>query len=101
MTLNLDHYSGCSDPDQEFIYFMGSERLPSTCYLLSDESLETLSSACYILSRKRFLPPVAYFPTNTLPSACYIISDEYYVTGRRKRFDPTKYIYSLALAESI
>jgi len=38
MTLNLDHYSGCSDPDQEFIYFMGSKTLPSTCYILSAES---------------------------------------------------------------
>jgi len=27
-----------SDPDQEYIYFVGSETLPSTCYILSDES---------------------------------------------------------------
>jgi len=27
-----------SDPDQEYIYFMGSETLPSACYILSDES---------------------------------------------------------------
>jgi len=27
-----------SDPDQEYIYFMGSETLPSTCYILFDES---------------------------------------------------------------
>jgi len=26
-----------SDPDQEYIYFMGSETLPSACYILSDE----------------------------------------------------------------
>jgi len=25
-------------PDQEYIYFMGSETLPSACYILSDES---------------------------------------------------------------
>jgi len=24
-----------SDPDQEYIYFMGSETLPSVCYILS------------------------------------------------------------------
>jgi len=27
-----------SDPDQEYIYFMGSETLPSACYTVSDES---------------------------------------------------------------
>jgi len=27
-----------SDPDQEYIHFMGSETLPSACYILSDES---------------------------------------------------------------
>jgi len=27
-----------SDPDQEYIYFMGSETIPSACYILSDES---------------------------------------------------------------
>jgi len=27
-----------SDPDQEHIYFMGSETVPSACYILSDES---------------------------------------------------------------
>jgi len=27
-----------SNPDQEYIYFMGSETLPSACYTLSDES---------------------------------------------------------------
>jgi len=27
-----------SDPDQDCIYFMGSETLPSACYILSDES---------------------------------------------------------------
>jgi len=27
-----------SDPVQEYIYFMGSETLPSACYILSDES---------------------------------------------------------------
>jgi len=26
------------DPDQEYIYFVGSETLPSACYILSDES---------------------------------------------------------------
>jgi len=26
------------DPDQDYIYFMGSETLPSACYILSDES---------------------------------------------------------------
>jgi len=26
------------DPDQEYIYFMGSETLPSACYILFDES---------------------------------------------------------------
>jgi len=31
--LDQDHY-----PDQEYIYFMGSETLPSACYILSDES---------------------------------------------------------------
>jgi len=27
-----------SAPDQEYMYFMGSETLPSACYKLSDES---------------------------------------------------------------
>jgi len=27
-----------SDRDQEYIYFMGSETLPSACYILSEES---------------------------------------------------------------
>jgi len=27
-----------SDPDQEYIHFMGSETLPSACYILSNES---------------------------------------------------------------
>jgi len=27
-----------SDPNQEYIYFMGSETLPFACYILSDES---------------------------------------------------------------
>jgi len=27
-----------SDPDQEYMYFMGSETLPSACYIISDES---------------------------------------------------------------
>jgi len=27
-----------SGPDQEYIYFIGSETLPSTCYILFDES---------------------------------------------------------------
>jgi len=27
-----------SDPDQEYIYFTGSETVPSACYILSDES---------------------------------------------------------------
>jgi len=27
-----------SDPDQEYIYFVGSETLPYACYILSDES---------------------------------------------------------------
>jgi len=27
-----------TDPDQAYIYFMGSETLPSACYILSDES---------------------------------------------------------------
>jgi len=27
-----------TDPDQEYMYFMGSETLPSACYILSDES---------------------------------------------------------------
>jgi len=27
-----------SDPDQEYIYFVGSETLSSACYILSDES---------------------------------------------------------------
>jgi len=27
-----------SDPDQEYMYFMGSETFPSACYILSDES---------------------------------------------------------------
>jgi len=26
------------DPDQEYIYFLGSETLPSACYILSDKS---------------------------------------------------------------
>jgi len=30
--------STASDPDQEYIYFMGSETLPSACYILSDAS---------------------------------------------------------------
>jgi len=30
--------STASDPDQEYIYFMGSETLPSACYIVSDES---------------------------------------------------------------
>jgi len=32
----LDRFG--SDPDQKYIYFMGSERLPITCYVLSVES---------------------------------------------------------------
>jgi len=40
-----------SGPDQEYIHFIGSETLPSACYILSD-------------SGKRFLLPVTYFPTN-------------------------------------
>jgi len=43
-----------SDLYQEYIYFMGSETLPSACYILSDESW----------GRKRFLLPFTYFPTN-------------------------------------
>jgi len=27
-----------SDPDQEYIYFIGLKTIPSTCYILSDES---------------------------------------------------------------
>jgi len=27
-----------SDPDQEYIYFVGSITFPSACYILSDES---------------------------------------------------------------
>jgi len=28
-----------SDPDQEYVYFTGSETLPSVCYILSDISI--------------------------------------------------------------
>jgi len=31
-------WSSASDPDQEYIYFIGLETLPSTCYILSDDS---------------------------------------------------------------
>jgi len=34
----LDKIDSASDPDQEYIYFMGSKKLPSACYILSDES---------------------------------------------------------------
>jgi len=33
-----------SGPDQEYIHFIGSETLPSTCYILSDESRGILDS---------------------------------------------------------
>jgi len=44
------------DPDQEYIYFMGSETLPSACYILSDES----SIPFYSTSNgyKNVVPPV-------------------------------------------
>jgi len=50
-----------SDPDQEYIYFMGSETLPSTYYILSDEYIyfmgsETLPSTYYILSDESNMP---------------------------------------------
>jgi len=32
------YIDSASDPNQEYIYFMGSETLPSACYILSDES---------------------------------------------------------------
>jgi len=35
-----------SDLYQEYIYFMGSETLPSACYILSDESSIPFYSTC-------------------------------------------------------
>jgi len=41
-------------PDQEYIYFMGSETLPSA----------VIKNIYTLWGRKRFLLPVTYFPTN-------------------------------------
>jgi len=38
-----------SDPDQEYIYFIGSETLPSACYILSDESRISFYSTSIII----------------------------------------------------
>jgi len=55
-------------PDQEYIYFMGSETLPSAEEYIYFMGSETLPSACYniytLWGRKRFLRPVTYFSTN-------------------------------------
>jgi len=32
------YIDSATDPDQEYMYFMASETLPSACYILSDES---------------------------------------------------------------
>jgi len=32
------YIDSASDPDEEYIYFVGSETLPSACFILSDES---------------------------------------------------------------
>jgi len=46
-----------SDPDQSYIYFMGTETLPSILY--------GVGKAFFCLwARKRFLLRVTYFPTN-------------------------------------
>jgi len=71
------------------IYFMGTETLPSKCYILSDKSFVTYfptnsyilsDESDYILSdesrypytRKRHLLPIP----ETIPSACHILSVE-------------------------
>jgi len=43
------------DSDQEYKYFMGSETLPSACYILSDEytRISTSNGYKYILTKKQ------------------------------------------------
>jgi len=45
-----------SDPDQEYIYFMGSETLPSACYIHSDESSIPIYSTSNGYNKRRMTP---------------------------------------------
>jgi len=103
-----------SDPGQEYIYLMGSETLPSACYIFPDESsipfystsngykytrysaegskreTETYKQQSEIV--KRHLPSISV--QGNVGGRQSIGTDEN-VTGRRKRFRPHKaYIYS-------
>jgi len=46
-----------SDPDQEYIYFIASKTLPSTCYVLSDKSnIPFYSTSNGYNNNKKILP---------------------------------------------
>jgi len=63
--------STASDPDQEYVYFMGSETLPSASLWGRKRFLLPVIKNIYTLwGRKRFLLPVL-MGSETLPSASY------------------------------
>jgi len=60
-----------SDPDQEYIYFMGSETLPSTCYILSDEAsipFYSTSNGCKYIHQVSVSVLIEVLPFNCKPS---------------------------------
>jgi len=53
-----------SDPDQEYIYFMGSETDGQTDMARSTRLVILIKNIYTLWGRNRFLLPVTYFPTN-------------------------------------
>jgi len=51
------YFDSASDPDQEYIYFIGSETLPPACYTLSDVSSILFYSTSLHVSRPVFCAP--------------------------------------------
>jgi len=63
---NLSEFDSAGDPYREYIYFKGSKTLPSTSYILSDESNTPSYSTIKgykNMSIKSFLQLLPYFST--------------------------------------
>jgi len=84
------------DPDQEYIYFMGPTRLVILIKYIYFMGSQTLPSACYILSDDT-LPSACYILFDELPSTCYILFDEsripFYSTSNRYKLSVEHHIY--------
>jgi len=84
------------NPDQKKIFFIGSETLPFTCYILSDECAR-ISRICIIyisavirtdghgeidLDYNPDQKHIFFIGSETLPSTCYILFEESYIPFR-------------------